>query len=137
MASAALPDASPRPTFGGAQPPNVPACLEFCSADAFTLLPRRPPTRLGRARSAARRGCDASADRPAIGRCAIPAPEPPICPLSICRAKARAAALLDTLEVGETWDAHDPEWAFVALAVPASTAASRALVVSVRSRREL
>ncbi|SDZ20630.1 hypothetical protein SAMN04487939_12274 [Lysobacter sp. yr284] len=33
-------------------------------------------------------------------------------PLSIRRAKARAAALLDALEVGETWDAHVAERAF-------------------------
>lgn len=33
-------------------------------------------------------------------------------PLSIRRAKARAAALLDALEVGETWDASDAERAF-------------------------
>ncbi|WP_394540285.1 hypothetical protein PRJ39_06685 [Lysobacter enzymogenes] len=33
-------------------------------------------------------------------------------PLSIRRAKARAAAPLDALEVGETWDAHDVERAF-------------------------
>lgn len=33
-------------------------------------------------------------------------------PLSIRRAKARAAALLDALEVGETWDVSDAERAF-------------------------
>ncbi|QWP77541.1 hypothetical protein J5226_03800 [Lysobacter sp. K5869] len=33
-------------------------------------------------------------------------------PLSIRRVEARAAALLDALEVGETWDAHDAERAF-------------------------
>ncbi|QWP77544.1 hypothetical protein J5226_03815 [Lysobacter sp. K5869] len=33
-------------------------------------------------------------------------------PLSIRRAKARAAALLDALEIGETWDVHDAERAF-------------------------
>ncbi|UZW61541.1 hypothetical protein [Lysobacter enzymogenes] len=33
-------------------------------------------------------------------------------PLSIRRAKARAAALRDALEVGETWDASDAERAF-------------------------
>lgn len=33
-------------------------------------------------------------------------------PLSIRRAKVRAAALRDALEVGETWDAHDAERAF-------------------------
>lgn len=32
--------------------------------------------------------------------------------LSIRRAKARAAALLDALEIGETRDAHDAERAF-------------------------
>lgn len=33
-------------------------------------------------------------------------------PLSIRHAEARAAALLDTLEVGETWNAHEAERAF-------------------------
>ncbi|MET4727386.1 hypothetical protein ABIE09_001180 [Lysobacter enzymogenes] len=33
-------------------------------------------------------------------------------PLSIRRAKARAAALRDALEVGETWDVSDFERAF-------------------------
>ncbi|MEI2429180.1 hypothetical protein RDV84_23190 [Lysobacter yananisis] len=33
-------------------------------------------------------------------------------PLSIRRAKARAAELRDALEIGETWDASDTERAF-------------------------
>ncbi|WP_354519035.1 hypothetical protein [Lysobacter enzymogenes] len=37
-------------------------------------------------------------------------PEPPAVPLSIRRAKARAASLLDALEVGETQDACDAEY---------------------------
>lgn len=33
-------------------------------------------------------------------------------PLSIRRAKTLAAALLDALEVGETWDVHDADRVF-------------------------
>lgn len=64
--------------------------------------------RRGRPAGLGRTGPPACQGHPTpIGRATRPAatrpPEPPRCR----RAKARAAALLDALEVGETWDSHD------------------------------